>query len=419
LPLGIEDLTELVESSRVGFVFVRRNNGSTSAICGVEPSKVYGFGGSTVPSDSWDHCAETLRDLIRKHVLLMGYVSFGATAYWENVPFRSSSPFRDLEFAGYDSILQLDQRGSAWVVGSDKNYAFNNTKKSSCPMIDAKLFSESLKYDEYLAAVNAAKEYIHAGDIFQVVLARRLELRVKGDVGSIFTRLTKINPSPYMYYLKFGERRIVGGSPETLFKVRGRKLETYPIAGTKPVTGNKAYDKRLRSDLLKSKKEAAEHVMLVDLARNDLGKVCEIGSIRIPIFRRVVRYSHVQHLVSKVTGRLQSGVDAFDAFKAVFPAGTVSGAPKVRAIEIIDELEHTSRGPYAGAVGFFDCSGDADFAINIRSMYLSGDACYIGTGAGIVAGSDPHGEYLETQSKAAAILSVFGLEPRIGYQTIR
>jgi anthranilate synthase component 1 len=409
LSLNIEDLTQLVESSHTGFVFIRSVNGFRSAICGVEPSGVYSFGGGSKPSDSWDNCAERLRSLVKRHLLLMGYASFSATAYWEDVPFQSSSPFKDMEFAGYDSFLRLDRQGSAWRVGADKNYVFDHTSSRGRPDVAAELLSESLGLHEYSAAVNAAKQYIRAGDIFQVVLARRLELSVKGDISSIFLRLVQTNPSPYMYYLKFRERRILGSSPESLFKVQGRKVETYPIAGTRPVTGDKLRDQAFRTELLRNKKEAAEHVMLVDLARNDLGKVSELGSVRVPIYRRVVAYSHVQHLVSKVTGRLQSGIDAFDVFKAVFPAGTVSGAPKVRAIQIIDELERAPRGPYAGAVGFFDGSGNADFAINIRSMHSFGEMCHVGVGAGIVAGSDPHYEYLETQSKAAAMLSVLGL----------
>jgi anthranilate synthase component 1 len=216
--------------------------------------------------------------------------------------------------------------------------------------------------------------------------------------------LRSINPSPYMYFLKMKDRTIVGSSPEMLGRVDKGQAETFPIAGTRPVAKNDMENKRLASELLSDPKERAEHVMLIDLARNDLGKVCRFGTVRVPRFMTVEQYSHVQHIVSRVTGQLRPDRDAVDTFKAIFPAGTVSGAPKKRAMEIIEELEPLRRGPYAGSVGYFSYNGNADFAITIRTLIAAGDRAYIQAGAGIVADSKPTKEWFETEHKAKALL---------------
>lgn len=258
--------------------------------------------------------------------------------------------------------------------------------------------------EDFEKSVEKAKEYITAGDIFQVVLSKRYEMRFTGDLIAFYRALREINPSPYMYFLKYGDRQIVGSSPEMLVRVDNRIVETFPIAGTRPCVADAREDRRLARELLADPKERAEHVMLVDLARNDIGKIAKFGSIKVPEFMKVHRYSHVQHLVSQVTGELREDKDYFDVLKAVFPAGTVSGAPKVRAMEIIEELEPTRRGPYAGAVGYFSYNGNADFAITIRTLFANGNKAYIQAGAGIVADSVPEREWFETNHKAEALM---------------
>jgi len=265
-------------------------------------------------------------------------------------------------------------------------------------------FSSNLKQSEYEENVLKAKEYIKAGDIFQVVLSQRLQIPFKGDITKVYKTLKRINPSPYMYCLDYGERKIVGSSPEMLVQVEGRTVVTYPIAGTRSRGKTPEEDLRLEKDMLTDAKERAEHVMLVDLGRNDVGRVAEYGSVKVTKFMEVEKYSHVQHMVSEVTGRLRAGMDVFDAFKSIFPAGTVSGAPKVRAMEIIEELEKTRRGIYAGAVGYFSFNHNMDMAISIRTIIFEKDTAYIQAGAGIVADSNPAAEYQESLNKANGLL---------------
>jgi len=253
-------------------------------------------------------------------------------------------------------------------------------------------------------AVEKAKEYIVSGDVFQVVLSKRYEFRVKGDLIAFYRSLREINPSPYMYFLKAGDRQIVGSSPEMLVRVDNRVVETFPIAGTRPCVEKHSENMRLAKELLADPKERAEHVMLVDLARNDVGKIAKFGSVHVPEFMKVHQYSHVQHIVSQVVGDLKENCECYDALRAVFPAGTVSGAPKVRAMEIIEELEPTRRGPYAGAVGYFSYNGNADFAITIRTLFADKGKAYIQVGAGIVADSVPEREWFETDHKAEALM---------------
>ena len=258
--------------------------------------------------------------------------------------------------------------------------------------------------DAYCAAVEKAREYILAGDIFQVVLSQRLEMEPGVHPFQIYRALRTVNPSPYMFYLQIGDSAVVGSSPELLVKVDGRHIEYRPIAGTRPRGKTAAEDRALAEDLLADKKELAEHVMLVDLGRNDVGRVAEYGSVRVPEFEIIEYYSHVMHIVSSVLGTLREGLDAFDALKACFPAGTVSGAPKVRAMEIIAELEPTKRGVYSGSVMYLDFSGALTSAIAIRTMMTRRDKAYLQVGAGIVADSVPEREWEETMNKARALL---------------
>ena len=280
-------------------------------------------------------------------------------------------------------------------------------------LLNQPLTSEELSYtqpkvttkkERYEKAVQRAKEYVTAGDIFQVVLSKRYQFQIKGDLIQFYQSLRNINPSPYMYFYKSGDRKIVGSSPEMLVRVENRLVETFPIAGTRPAVEDTDENHRLARELLADPKERAEHVMLVDLARNDIGRISKYGSVHVPEFMKVHRYSHVQHIVSQVVGELKENLQSYDALRAVFPAGTVSGAPKVRAMEIIDELEPERRGAYAGAVGYFSYNGNADFAITIRTLFADKNHAYIQAGAGIVADSVPETEWFETDHKAKALM---------------
>ncbi|MFZ0430950.1 MAG: anthranilate synthase component I family protein [Acidobacteriota bacterium] len=258
--------------------------------------------------------------------------------------------------------------------------------------------------DEFCAAVERAQEYIRAGDIFQVVLSQVFEMQYRGDPFGIYRALRYINPSPYMFFLKRGGQYIAGASPEMLVRVQGRDLEYRPIAGTRRRGRDAESDLRLERELIEDEKEKAEHLMLVDLGRNDLGRVSEYGGVRVDRMMFVERYSHVMHLVSDLKGRLRAGLDRFDALAACFPAGTVSGAPKIRAMEIIEELEPFHRGIYAGAIGYLDYSGNLDTCIAIRTIKLEDGTARIQAGAGIVADSVPEREDLECHNKARALV---------------
>ena len=255
---------------------------------------------------------------------------------------------------------------------------------------------------EFCHIVEEGKKKIKAGDIIQVVLSQRFEVDLATDPFHIYRMLRALNPSPYMYYLHFGAIQIIGSSPELLVRCEDGVVETRPIAGTRPRGKNESEDEALKKDLLADPKEKAEHIMLVDLGRNDLGRVCQLGSVKISEFMNVEKYSHVMHIVSDVRGKLKKGHDAFDVLAATFPAGTVSGAPKIRAMEIIDELENVSRGPYAGCIGYFSFSGNLDSCITIRTIVAAKGKAYIQAGAGIVADSNPKKEYQETMNKAKA-----------------
>ncbi len=262
---------------------------------------------------------------------------------------------------------------------------------------------EHTSREEYVSQVERAKEHIAAGDIFQVVLSQRFSAPYDGDGIDLYRVLRAVNPSPYMFYVRTRDVTLVGSSPEPLVRVEGDEVLTRPLAGTRPRGASASEDGRLRADLLSDEKERAEHVMLVDLGRNDLGRVSAPGSVSVDELMEVEYYSHVMHIVSNVTGTLAPGKDAFDALEATFPAGTVSGAPKVRAMEIIRELEPAARGPYAGTVGYFGLDGAMDMCITIRTVVLAGGTAYLQSGAGIVADSDPEKEYEECRHKARAL----------------
>ncbi len=259
--------------------------------------------------------------------------------------------------------------------------------------------------EHYLASIERIKEYIRAGDAFQVVFAQRFETDLVSHPFQVYRALRVVNPSPYMFYLKLGgDETLLGASPEMLVKCESGELEYRPIAGTYRRGATEAEDRELEAGLVKDEKERAEHVMLVDLGRNDLGRVAEYGSVRVADLMFVERFSHVMHLVSSLKARLRAGLDCFDALAATFPAGTVSGAPKVRAMQIIDELEPTRRGAYAGSAMYFDYSGNLDSCIMLRTMYVKGARAYVQAGGGIVADSDPETEFTETLNKSRALI---------------
>src|SRR4030095_4658258 len=255
---------------------------------------------------------------------------------------------------------------------------------------------------EFEQMVRTAKEYIAAGDIYQVVLSQRFEPPLAADPFTVYRALRHVNPSPYMYFLRVGGRSIVGSSPEMLVRVEGRRVETHPIAGTRPRGRSEEEDLRLAEELKRNEKERAEHVMLVDLGRNDVGRVCAYGSGRVPPFMGLERFSHVMHLTSVVEGRLAADRDRLDALVSCFPAGTVSGAPKVRAMQILREREPSGRGLYAGAVGYLDFAGNLDFCIAIRTIIMSAGKAYVQAGAGIVMDSNPAAEYDATRDNMRA-----------------
>ncbi len=262
---------------------------------------------------------------------------------------------------------------------------------------------------EFEAAVERCKEYIRAGDIFQVVLSQRFSGTLDADPFDIYRALRTINPSPYMFFLRFGATLVIGASPEVLVRKEGERVEVRPIAGTRPRGNTPEEDAWLEADLLADPKERAEHIMLVDLGRNDVGRVARAGTVEVSELMVVERYSHVMHIVSNVRGVLEEGRDAFDVFRAAFPAGTLSGAPKIRAMEIIDELEPCRREIYGGAVGYFSFSGNMDMAIAIRTLVVHDGRIYLQAGAGIVADSDPPSEYQETLNKARSVLKAIEL----------
>jgi anthranilate synthase component 1 len=273
----------------------------------------------------------------------------------------------------------------------------------------------NLSPQEYRANVEKAKEYIRAGDIFQVVLSQRFSMTLRCDPFEVYRALRFINPSPYMFFLRMDDLFLVGASPEMLVRVSGRRVEYGPIAGTKPRGKTPEEDARIAKELIRDEKERAEHIMLVDLGRNDLGRVCEYGSVEVTDLMRIERYSHVMHIVSSVEGRLLSDLDCFHALEACLPAGTVSGAPKVRAMEIIEELEPSRRGVYGGAVGYVDFSGNLDTCIALRTLVIKDGIAYIQAGGGIVYDSDPEAERQESVNKASALIGAV----RIAHQGLR
>ncbi len=341
----------------------------------------------------------------------IGYISYDAIRYWEKIPNNAKNDlnFPDIQLGIFDDGIVFDhkQKKAFYYYLTDNRLSEVKEllkKPSNYQPLSHSQPKLNITKKQFERAVKKAKNYVTAGDIFQVVLSKRYEFSIKGNLLSFYRSLREINPSPYMYFLKEGDRKIVGSSPEMLVRVDKREVNTFPIAGTRPCADNPIKNKLLAQDLLNDPKERAEHLMLVDLARNDIGRIAKFGSVRVPEFMKVHKYSHVQHIVSQVSGKLKDENESYDALRAVFPAGTVSGAPKIRAMEIIEELEPTRRGPYAGAVGYFSFNGNSDFAITIRTLFANKNKAYIQAGAGIVADSIPEKEWFETDHKAQALI---------------
>ena len=363
----------------------------------------------------------------------VGYLGYDAAAWFEPVTLQAASEEQDEGgFMLFDTVLAFDHVrhriliiANARITGDDdleSLYQFACAKiefvereldrplsKPHCPDKTPIEITSNVSKDQFEQMVRTAKEYIAAGDIYQVVLSQRFEAEVGVDAFTVYRALRHVNPSPYMFFIRMGDRSIVGSSPEMLVRVEGRHAVTHPIAGTRPRGRTEEEDMRLAEELKRNEKEKAEHIMLVDLGRNDIGRVCDYGTVRVSKLMSLERYSHVMHLVSVVEGQLAEGRDRLDALVSCFPAGTVSGAPKVRAMQIINELESTRRGLYAGAVGYLDFAGNLDFCIAIRSILMEGGKAYIQAGGGIVADSNPTAEYQESKDKAGAMMRALEL----------
>jgi len=371
-----------------------------------------------------------IANLPRFHGGMVGYLSYEVARYFERLPCPDQDPQglpeSVLMLAGtllvFDHVTHKIKVVSHAHLDGDVDTAY---REATCKIddlvnrLEQPMNSETLKNAppdksevssnfspaEFEAIVSQAKKYIYAGDIIQAVLSQRLSRRTYANPFAIYRALRSINPSPYMYYLNLGDFYIAGASPELLVRVEDSIVSTHPIAGTRRRGKDVTEDLALEEELKHDKKECAEHIMLVDLGRNDIGRISEPGTVEVTQLMDLERYSHVMHLVSHVQGRLRAGLSQFDALRSCFPAGTVSGAPKIRAMEIIAELEREKRGPYAGAVGYFDFSGNLDTAIAIRTIVIKNNIAYIQAGAGIVADSVPEREYQESLAKAQALLA--------------
>jgi anthranilate synthase component 1 len=370
----------------------------------------------------------------------VGFFSYDTVRYLESIPSRCEDDLglADIDLGFFDTVLAFDHlrhriliiahvRTGAGEAVLRRSYeearlrigAIARLLEEPVPEVDrvASAVHGDLRSNftrpAFEAAVERAQEHIRAGDIFQVVLSQRFEGELDGEPFSVYRALRRVNPSPYMYFLTLGDCSIIGASPEMLARVEDGTVQTRPIAGTRRRGSDDDEDRRLAVELLADEKERAEHLMLVDLGRNDVGRVAQPGSVQVTEFMQVEKYSHVMHLVSNVRGALRPGIHPLDAFLSCFPAGTVSGAPKVRAMQIIEALEPHRRGPYAGAIGYIDFGGAIDSCITIRTLIVRGGRAYLQVGAGIVADSVPEREFQETESKAAVLLQILAADGEV------
>jgi anthranilate synthase component 1 len=337
----------------------------------------------------------------------VGIINYDAIRLWEKIPKNHNTTEPIMEFGIYSDGILFDnkQKKSLYFYYTKNRVTEIKTSEPNFDNFTISKISTNLDEDKFSKIVEKAKKYIYDGDIFQVVLSRKFSFEARGDYLKVYQKLRSLNPSPYLYHLKMNKKIIIGSSPEMLLRVTNDYVETFPIAGTRKISNDELKNEQLRQELVSDEKELAEHTMLVDLGRNDIGKVCDYGTVNVDKLMEVKKFSHVQHMVTHVVGKLNKNYDMYDAFKAVFPAGTVSGAPKVRAMEIIDELEPESRGPYAGAVGYFSFNGCCDFAIAIRSIFADDKGGFVQAGAGIVFDSVPNNELKETEHKANAMIT--------------
>ena len=365
----------------------------------------------------------------------VGFISYDMVRFFEDLPEDTVDDLNvpDSQFIITDTMLVFDNISqtikmvsNAFIESDDLDEVYEQTIKK-IGLLEEKLktplkisnqaneevvqpkFESNFEKEKFKGAVDKVKQYILEGDAIQIVLSQRLSFDIKKKAFDIYRALRTVNPSPYMYFLKFGDIEVVGSSPEILVRLEDEKVEVRPIAGTRKRGKNEEEDVALEKDLLQDEKELAEHIMLVDLGRNDLGRVAKISSVEVNESFTVERYSHVMHIVSNVRGILKEGLDCFDVLEATFPAGTVSGAPKIRAMEIIEEMEPNRRGLYAGAVGYIGFSGNMDTAIAIRTLVVKAQTAYLGVGAGIVADSVPESEFEETMNKGRALLKAVEL----------
>jgi anthranilate synthase component 1 len=407
-----------------------RSNGTSWEVAGSESEKGAGDPVAKLRSLLGRYRAVHVEGLPRLCGGAVGYFSYDAVRLFETIPDKNPGEnlLDEIFFGFYRDIIAFDNRehklllittiytgDAAPIEESYKNACHSlgsledklavRLASSSFSIKEASESSSTFTREQYERAVNRCKEYIRAGDIFQVVPSQRISVHVEADSFDIYRILRTVNPSPYMYYLSINGVQVAGASPEMLVRVENGVVETRPIAGSRPRGATQAEDARLAAELVKDPKEIAEHIMLVDLGRNDIGRVSAYGSVKVEEMMHVEQYSHVMHLVSNVSGLLRPEFDALDALFACFPAGTLSGAPKIRAMEIIDEIEPVRRGLYGGALGYIDFSGSLDTCIVIRTVVCKGGTAYIQAGAGIVADSVPATEYDETMNKARALLT--------------
>jgi anthranilate synthase component 1 len=446
----------LTQGSRYSFLLESVEGGEKIArytFAGANPEEVFRYAGGACVLESPNHMIWEERDpisFLREHMAkfqpvrvpglpplvagAIGYFSYDMVRLIERLPkrLRDDIGLYDAMLMFYRGVIAFDHvQHRLWIVrnvytegpGSlrakynaavkeirrtrelletpvEKEQPQNGAKRSS----RTNKVSSNVKRSEYLEAVRKSKRYIRAGDIFQVVISQRFSAKTQAAPFDVYRELRALNPSPYLFFLQMNDVSVVGSSPEMLVKVQGKDVAYRPIAGTRWRGKNEAEDLSLEQELLKSEKERAEHIMLVDLGRNDLGRVCEYGSVRVEKLMTVERYSHVMHLVSSLRGRLREDVDCFDALMSCFPAGTVSGAPKVRAMEIIEELEKTKRGIYAGGILYLDFAGNLDSCIALRTMVIKNGVAHVQAGGGIVADSTPQGEFDESVNKSKALL---------------
>ncbi|WP_029523214.1 anthranilate synthase component I [Persephonella sp. KM09-Lau-8] len=373
----------------------------------------------------------------------VGYVGYDVISFYEPVPDTKPDTLKlpDIFFFLSDEVIAFDNvKKTIKIIVSailepedDIEEKYNETlnrineienrlnrevKLNRLPIINIKdvdisKWKSNFKKEDFLKAVEKCKYYIREGDIIQVVISQRFHKKLKTDPINVYRAVRAINPSPYLFYLDFRDIKLIGSSPEILVSVKDGKIQTKPIAGTRPRGKTPEEDKKLAEELISDEKERAEHLMLVDLARNDVGKVAKAGSVKVDRFMYIENYSHVMHIVSDVSGELKEGLHPLDVLKSVFPVGTVSGAPKVRAMQIIEELEPEKRGPYAGAVGYISFDGNLDTAIAIRTAIVRKDDIYVQAGAGIVADSIPENEYQETVNKAKALIKAIEIAENV------